>query len=263
MSSDVVSEGDTVLLLAPKGVAWLVRVSRGSELHTHLGIIRHDDLIGRPYGSPVESQLGGRLHLLRPSLEDFIMLGERPTQIVYPKDMGLIVARIGAMPGSRVLEVGTGSGALTMFLAAVVAPEGRVHSYEVRPEFADAARRNLERAGLSKYVEIKVRDASTGVDERGVDAAVVDVGDALRVLGAVHEALRPSGGLAVIAPTFNQVERIVSWLRSSGYVRVEAFETTYRRIESKPGATRPSSSTVAHTTFVVTARRTLGGPAPA
>ncbi len=252
-----VLEGDHVLLLAPRGVTWLVRVSRGSELHTHLGVIRHDDLIGRPYGSFVEAPTGQRVYILRPFLEDYVMLGERPTQIVYPKDAGLIVARIGAMPGSRVLEVGTGSGALTAFLASVVAPTGRVYSYEARPEFAEAARRNLSRSGLLAYVELKVREVVDSVDERDVDSAVVDVGDPLKVLGAVGEALRPAGGIAVVVPTFNQLERVVSYLRSEGYLMVDAFETTYRRVESRPGATRPSSVTISHTAFVVTARKGL------
>lgn len=255
-----VSNGDDVLILAPRGVTWLVRVSAGSELHTHLGVIRHDDIIGRPYGSAVETQMGQKVYILRPFLEDYIMLGERPTQIVYPKDMGLIAARIGVRPGSRVLEVGTGSGALTMFLAGIVAPTGRVYSYEVRRDFAEAARRNLERAGLLEYVELKVADASVAVDEVDVDSAVVDVGDPLKVLGAVGAALRPAGGIAVVTPTFNQTERVMSYLRSEGYAMVDAFETIYRRIESKPGATRPSSTTISHTTFVVTARKLLSSP---
>ncbi|MGC8556353.1 MAG: tRNA (adenine-N1)-methyltransferase [Conexivisphaera sp.] len=259
--SSTISEGDHVLVVAPRGVTWLVRVSRGSELHTHLGVIRHDDIIGRPYGSSLGAPSGDRLRLLRPFLEDLMMLGERPTQIVYPKDMGLIAVRIGAMPGSRVLEVGTGSGALTMFLAALVAPTGRVYSYEARREFAEAARRNLERSGLQGFVEIRVRDASDGVEEREVDSAVIDVGDPTGVLDVVDSALRPSGGLAVVAPTFNQVERVVARLRSLDYAMVDAFETTYRRIESKPGATRPSSVSVTHSAFIVTARKGLRGDA--
>ena len=248
-----------MLILAPRGVAWLVHASAGSELHTHMGIIRHDDIIGRPYGSALETQFGQRIYILRPFLEDYIMLGERPTQIVYPKDMGLIAARIGVMPGSRVLEVGTGSGALTMFLAGIVAPNGRIHSYEVRKEFAEVARRNLARAGLLDYVDLKVADASVAVEEVDVDSAVVDVGDPMKVLGAVGAALKPAGGLAVVTPTFNQTERVMSYLRSEGYVMVDAFETLYRRIESKPGATRPSSTTISHTTFIVTARKVAPG----
>ncbi|MGC8665185.1 MAG: tRNA (adenine-N1)-methyltransferase [Conexivisphaera sp.] len=250
-----VSDGDSVLILAPRGVTWLVHVSTGSELHTHLGIIRHDDIIGRPYGSAMETQFGQKVYILRPFLEDYIMLGERPTQIVYPKDMGLIAARIGIMPGSRVLEVGTGSGALTMFLAGIVAPTGRVHSYEARKEFADVARENLARAGLLDYVDLKIADASVSVDEANVDSAVVDVGDPMKVLRVVGTALKPAGGLAVVTPTFNQTERVISYLRSEGYVMVDAFETLYRRIESKPGATRPSSTMISHTTFIVTARK--------
>jgi len=253
----LISDGDYVLIVGPRGVNWLVRASVGSELHTHLGIIRHDDIIGKQFGSALEAPFGQRVHLMRPFLEDYMMLGERPTQIVYPKDMGLIAARVGVMPGSSVLEVGTGSGALTMFLAAVVAPSGRVHSYEARGEFAEVARGNISRAGLMEFVDLKVRDASLGVDEVDVDAAVIDVGDPLSVMGAVGSALRPSGGLAIIAPTFNQVERTISHLRSEGYVMIDSFETSYRRIESKPGATRPSNTSISHTTFVVTARRAI------
>lgn len=255
---DVIADGSDVLVAGPRGNLWLMKVRSGGELYTHLGVLKHDSIIGLEYGSSTETSKGYRLYLMRPFLEDYIMKGERRTQIVYPKDMGLIAVRIGVRSGSRVLEIGTGSGALTMFLADFVAPTGRVYSYEARREFADAALRNLRRAGLAEYVEVKVRDASGGVEEREMDSVVIDIGDPCSVMDVAHDALRPSGGIAVITPTYNQVEVAIAGLRTRGFIMVEAFETTYRRVESRPGATRPASTVISHTAFIVTARKTLG-----
>lgn len=246
------------MIVGPRMRTWLLKVERGAEFHTHLGVLKHDSIIGARYGSAAKTSKGHAVYVMKPYLEDYIMLGKRRTQIVYPKDMGLIALKTGIGRGSRVVEVGTGSGALTMFLASVVAPDGRVYSYEIRKEFVETARANLTASGLIDYVELKNKDAKEGVDEQGVDAFIVDIGDPWSMVKIAYDRLKPSGGFAAIAPTYNQVEKLVDKLRSSGFILVEAFETLFRRIESKPGATRPTPTMISHTAFIVTARRVSG-----
>ncbi len=68
----------------------------------------------------------------------------RGAQVVYPKDLGPIIVYADIFPGARVLEAGTGSGALTIALCRATGPDGRVVSYDLRAEHRDQAIENIE-----------------------------------------------------------------------------------------------------------------------
>jgi tRNA (adenine57-N1/adenine58-N1)-methyltransferase len=253
----IISDGDFVLLFR-EGKKWLVRVRPGGLFHTHAGIINNDDLIGRPYGTWVTTSLGEKVCALRPLIKDVILKAERATQILYPKEWGYIVAQLGIGPGSRVLEVGTGSGAFTTFAAYLVRPHGHVYSYEIRPEFHGLAMRNISRAGLAEYVTLKLADARKGVEETGLDAALIDIGDPESVLPAVSSALAGTAPMAVAVPTVNQLDRVISSMRQLGVVDIEVCELLLRRWETKIGAIRPSTRMIGHTTYLIFGRNALG-----
>src|SRR4030042_2867869 len=144
---------DLVLLLGKDGKRFIVRLSPGDQLHTHRGFINHDDILGQPLGSILTSHLGSPFYLLRPSLHDLIMNVRRESQIVYPKESGYVLLKLNILPGSRVIEAGTGSGAMTIVLARGVMPSGKVYSYDRRQDMIDLATRNLSRgAGLALVV---------------------------------------------------------------------------------------------------------------
>ncbi len=82
---------------------------------------------------------------------------------------------MGIGPGQHVLEAGTGSGALTAALAFAVGAQGRVTTYEARPEIQRVAIRNLQRLGLHEQVDFKLKDIGEGFDETGVDALFLDL----------------------------------------------------------------------------------------
>ncbi|MER3602029.1 MAG: tRNA methyltransferase [Nitrososphaerota archaeon] len=246
------------LLLYHAGKAWLIRVRPGGELHTHLGVVRHEELLGRRYGEAVRTSKGRELYLIRPTIRDLALKFRRVTQVLYPKEWGFIASYLGIAAGSRILEVGTGSGVFSAYLAHLVKPTGRVISYERRKEFYEVALRNLQEVGLLEYVDLRNEDPGRGLGETGLDGAVVDVGDPWLLLDVLPPALKPTAPLAFCVPTFNQVERLVMELRRKGYLTIEAHELLDRRLEVKEGATRPASRMVGHTTFVVFCR----SPAP-
>lgn len=234
---------------------WLAKVTSEKKLHTHLGIIDISATIGMEYGSAVRTTEGKLIFLIEPTLHDFIMKSERRTQIVYPKDLGYIAARTGLKNGSRVLEIGTGSGALATFMAGIVKPDGRIFSYDVNPEFMQIARRNLEKAGMLEYVTMNQHDPHQGVEERDVDVAVVDLGDPWTVLEQVYEALKGSGAFVAICPTMNQIEKTATELKKAGYADVDCVELMIRTVEAREGMTRPSMRMIGHTTYLVFARK--------
>src|SRR6266567_4555166 len=141
----VFTEGDQVQITDPKGRKHLVVLTPGKSFHTHRGSLAHDDLLGRQEGSVVHSSGGTPYVALRPLLADYTVAMKRGAAVVYPKDAAHILAFGDLFPGARVLEAGAGSGALTCWLLRAVGEAGLVVSYERRPDFAEVARRNVER----------------------------------------------------------------------------------------------------------------------
>lgn len=250
-----IQEGGHVLLFHTPRKKWLAKVTQDKKLHTHLGIIDISSTIGMEYGSAIRTTEGRLIFLIEPTLHDFIMKSERRTQIVYPKDLGYIAARTGLKNGSKVLEIGTGSGALATFMAGIVKPEGHIYTYDVNPDFMAIARRNLEKAGMIDYVTMNQHDPHQGVDVREADVAVVDLGDPWTVLSQVHDALKGSGAFVAICPTMNQIEKTATELKKSGYTDVDCVELMIRSMEAREGMTRPSMRMIGHTTYLVFARK--------
>jgi tRNA (adenine57-N1/adenine58-N1)-methyltransferase catalytic subunit len=250
-----IEESSYVLLFHTPRKKWLTKVAQDKKFHTHLGIIDVSSIIGMEYGSAIRTTEGKLIFLMEPTIHDFIMKSERKTQIVYPKDLGYIVARTGLKNGSKVLEVGTGSGALATFMASIVKPEGHIYSFDVNYEFMEMAKRNLEKAGMAKYVTMHQHDPHQGVDIRNVDVATVDLGDPWTVVDQVHDALKGGGAFVAICPTMNQIERTAAQLKKSGYADIDCVELMIRNIEAREGMTRPSMRMIGHTTYLVFARK--------
>jgi tRNA (adenine57-N1/adenine58-N1)-methyltransferase len=185
------------------------------------------------------------------------MKSERKTQIIYPKDLGFIVARTGLINGSIVLEIGTGSGALTTFMASIVKPSGHIYTFDINPDFMDVARRNLQKAGLIEFVTPYQYDPHLGLDLKDVDVAIVDLGDPWTVIPQVYDSLKSSGSFVAICPTFNQLEKTAIELRKNRFVDVESIEIITRTLEAREGMTRPSNRMIAHTTFLIFGRKVI------
>ncbi len=247
-------EGDLVLLLSTDRKKYLLRLDNPAEFQTHRGKIQHADLIGIPYGSQVHSHLGVRFALLRPTLEDLLLQTKRHTQIMYPKDIGYVLLRLSIGYGTRVLEAGTGSGALTTALAWSIGPEGQVFSYDRREDMQDLARRNLARIGLEERVTFHHRDIKEGFIERDIDAIFLDVPNPHEYLPQVRQALTSGGTLGVILPTTNQVTTLLYTLEKQGFSNIDMCEILLRFYRVIPARLRPEDRMVAHTGYLIFAR---------
>lgn len=257
MQSQKVMEGEYVLLYLDQRRTYLVKVESGKTFHTHKGFIKLDDLIGKEYGSKIASSLGVQFAILRPLLRDYIMKSARRTQIIYPKDIALIIIFSGIGPGSRVVEAGTGTGALTTALAHYVRPNGRVYSYEVRGEFLETAEKNLKRAGLIEYVELKNKDITAGIDEINLDAVILDMATPWLVVPHACKALKPCGTFISFSPTIDQTVKTVEALEEKGFINIETVECLLRGMQIERGKTRPQTLMTAHTGYITFARKVL------
>src|SRR6185436_11411669 len=189
-SSSIACDGDLAQLVGLRHKHFIITLQEGTKFETHRGILQHDDLIGKPWGSQVFSHIGSPFFLLQPSLADLITELPRTTQILYPKDIGFILVTMGIGPGQTVMEAGTGSGSMTTALAYAVGPNGRIISYEVKPDAQNLAHKNLTRFGLDPRVDFKLRDIAEGFDETEADSFLLDVHNPYDYTGEVRAALK-------------------------------------------------------------------------
>jgi tRNA (adenine57-N1/adenine58-N1)-methyltransferase len=257
LSSEIIDEGSDILLFLDSKRTYLVKIEKGQDFHTHKGYIRFDEIIGKKYGQSVSSSLGYEFILFKPNLQDYIRKMRHATQIIYPKDIALIIFYSNIGCGSRIVEAGTGSGALTSALAHFVKPSGKVYSYEVRKEFMEKAEKNLKRAGIFEYVELKNKDIILGIDENEVDSVMLDLATPWLVVPVAYKALKSGGKLVTFSPTIEQVVKTVNALERNGFIDIETVENILRRIKVKAGKTRPETLMIGHTGYLTHARKII------
>lgn len=246
--------GDIAQLISAQNKRFIFRLMDGGKLETHRGFLKHNDLIGKPWGSRVFTHIGSPFTLLQPSLADILIETRRNTQIMYPKDIGFILVSMDIGPGKHVIEAGTGSGSFTTALAFTVGSQGLVSSYESRQEFQYLARKNLDRLGLADRVDFKLRDIADGFDERNVDAVFLDLPNPQDYISQAKEALKPGGYLGSILPTTNQVSLLLIALRRASFAFIEVCEIMLRYYKAHADRLRPTDRMVAHTGYLIFAR---------
>jgi len=254
-------DGEAVVLIDRKERAYLRLLRRGRSISVRGGALACDAVLGLTEGSTVETPRGERLLVLRPTYAQLIPRLPRRAQPIYPKDVGPILLWGDIAPGARVVEVGTGPGALTLALLRAIGPSGQLTSYEAREDFAVTARDNIARYhGPAPNWTLRVTDAFAGIEEHDVDRLVIDLAEPWRLLGEVARALRPGGVLAGFVPTALQVKHFVDGLRAhGGFAAVETLETLLRPWHVRDRSVRPEHRMVAHTGFLVFARRLAPG----
>jgi tRNA (adenine57-N1/adenine58-N1)-methyltransferase len=249
-----IQAGEPVVLVDEAGERWLVRAGAKAERIKGLAWLDPSQLVGRPWGGRVE-HAGKVLTLLPPSTPDLLATVRRKAQIVLPKDAARILLECDVRAGSRVVEAGIGSAALTIALARASQPGGLVSTYELREDFAAWGRENLEAAGLAQAVEVKVADIRGGIAEREVDAVILDMPDPWLVVPAAWDALRSGGAFASYSPLVSQVEQTHQALRKQGFREVRTLELLERAWVVGERGARPSFDMLGHTGWLTFARR--------
>jgi tRNA (adenine57-N1/adenine58-N1)-methyltransferase len=261
--------GDRVQLTGPKARLHTITLREGGELHTHHGVLPHASLVGQPDGSVVTNSAGHEYLALRPLLRDFVMSMPRGAAIVYPKDAAQILAQADIFPGSVVVEAGVGSGALALWLLRAIGPAGRLISFERREEFAEVARANVgtylgaEPPTWQLTVGDLVEELPDAVAPGSVDRVVLDMLAPWECIDVVADALTPGGVVLCYIATATQLSRVAEFIRGTGlFTEPDASETMVRGWHVEGLAVRPDHRMVAHTGFLLTARRLAPGAVP-
>lgn len=236
-----------LLVDSRKGRTYLV--GSGNDLHCNEGQVKSKDIDSAAPGDIIHSNKGIEFRVLCPDTLDFLKKAKRGPQAVTLKDAGLIAAYTCISSGSKVVEAGTGNGILSMYLAHIVAPQA-LTTYELREDFAEIAAGNFKRFGFENIV-LKNQSIYDGIEEKGVDAVVLDLPEPWMALSQIDEALRVGGRIASYSPSVNQVNKFNEAL-SENY-SAETFEAILRHW--KPKTMRPDTRMIGHTGFLTIARK--------
>lgn len=249
--------GDLALIQDRKGRRNLLSLADGQVFHSHLGRLDHDKLIGQGVGDWYRTDKGHVVLAVRPTLGDFVLQMPRGPQIVYPKDLGLIVTLGDIFPGATVIEGGLGSGALTSALLRAVGEKGRVINYEIQESWLPKGQSNIKKIlGDTPNLEIKIGDIYEGISEKDVDRVVLDVPEPWQAVSTVGDCLVMGGILLSFLPTVLQVQKLVLALEAdTRFQLIETTETLLRTWHVTERSVRPDHRMVAHSGFLTTAVR--------
>lgn len=248
---------DDVLFIDNKEREYLRTLKPGSRISLHKGSFQADDIIGLPEGSLVYTQKNEAFRIFRPTYAHLIPNLPRRAQVIYPKDVGVMLLWGDIHPGAAVVEVGAGPGALTIALLRVIGPTGTLTTVELREDHVEMARANVARfLGDAPNWTVQLADAYEGLAAHDIDRILIDIPEPWRVLPHAAKALRYGGVLVGYVPTVVQVKALVDDLRAHpGFDAIEVMENFHRYWHVKDLSVRPEHRMVAHTGFIITARR--------
>lgn len=256
---NIIQDNDFIFLILDERRRWLVQAKKGEEFHTHRGIIEFDDLIGRLYGSCVFShpydEQGYKFYALKPLPAEFSKFMSRKTQIIYPKDAGIILLYAGINPGSKVVEIGSGSGALTCILGHYVKPNGYIYSYDIREKSLKQAQNNVKNAGLEDIVSVQFGNIfKDDIHHEDIDVIVLDMPTPWSTIKIIKSFLKLSGSVVSFSPTIEQAKKTTFALEKQGFFEIKTVELLMRSMQIKRNATRPNTRMVGHSGYLTFGR---------
>ena len=251
-----VKQNDTVALIDTSFKKFIIDTSGKTDKIKGVGVIDPSTLVGKKYGEQIE--IGNKqFWILYPSLQDKLQGLKRRAQVILPRDAAHIIMNCSIESGHNVLEVGIGSGSLTVALANAVAPNGKVISYDNREDFIEHALKNLKIMKLDNYVTTKIKDIKKGIDEKELDAIILDIPDPWKAVSHAWKALKPGGYLCSYSPLISQVEKTVKEIKKHSFIEVKTLENIQREMIVSDRGTRPSFNMLGHTGYLTFARKVL------
>ncbi len=241
-----ISKEDFILLLGEKK-SFLVKPHLFS---CEFGKVDLRKLVGKKYGTKIK--IGKeKFTVVKPTIIDLLKKAKRGPQVVLPKDASLIISITGCSPGWKVVDAGTGSGFLALFLANIGC---KVYSYEKRKDFYEIAKKNVKLFGF-KNVFLKNKDIKKGIKEKNVDMVTLDMKNPEKVIKHAFKALKPGGWIAIYSMHIEEVKSVINELKKYKFSDIRILENFQREWQSIGNLTRPKTHMLAHTGFLTFARK--------
>ena len=240
------------MILDERGKKYVLKP--GEEFQSDLGIIKADVLDNAEVGDEVKSHLDHTFKIMKPNINDFIDIMDRRCSILLKKDIGLVLARTGLGAGSRVVDAGTGAGAIALNFGNVVGSEGHVYTYEIREDFAEVAKKNIDNFGIEN-VTVKNQNIKDGIDEDNIDLVFLDLPKPFEIFEEVWDSLNVGGWVAVYAPYIDQAKLSYRVANKLGFYDIEIIELLERGLEIRQQGVRPKTRMVGHSGYLLFARK--------
>lgn len=240
------------MILDERGKKYVLKP--GEEFQSDLGIIKADVLDNAEVGDEVKSHLDHTFKIMKPNINDFIDIMDRRCSILLKKDIGLVLAHTGLGAGSRVVDAGTGAGAIALNFGNVVGSEGHVYTYEIREDFAEVAMKNIDNFGIEN-VTVKNQNIKDGIDEDNIDLVFLDLPKPFEIFEEVWDSLNVGGWVAVYAPYIDQAKLSYRVANKLGFYDIEIIELLERGLEIRQQGVRPKTRMVGHSGYLLFARK--------
>ena len=240
------------MILDSRGKKYILKP--GSEFQSDLGIIKSEILDNAEIGDEVKSHLDHTFKIVKPNINDFIDLMDRRCSILLKKDIGLVLAHTGLGSGNRVVDAGTGAGAIALNFGNVVGDKGHVFTYEIREDFAEVAKKNIDNFGIEN-ITVKNMDIKEGIEENNIDVVFLDLPKPYEIFEEVWDCLNHGGWLVVYAPYVAQAEISHRIAKKLGFWDIEIIEILERGMEVRQQGIRPKTRMVGHSGYMLFARK--------
>lgn len=253
---EYVKKGDVVALIDSKFRKFIVDTNNQTDKIKGIGVLDPSTLVKKEYGKQLK--IGNKsFWILTPSLQDKLQSLSRRAQIILPRDASHILMNCTIESGHTILEAGMGSGSLTIALANAVAPSGKVISYDIREDFIEHAMKNVKKAKMEQYVFPKLKDVTKGIDEKELNAVIIDIPNPYDAVKTSWNALKIGGYFCSYSPLTSQVEKTVMKLHKHNFIEIKTFENIQREMVVSVKGTRPSFNMLGHTGYLTFARKVL------
>lgn len=240
------------MILDERGKKYLLKEDK--EFQSDLGIVSAEQIANSEIGDELKSHLDHTFKIVKPNVNDFIDLMDRRCSILIQKDIGSVLAHTGLGAGDRVVDAGTGAGAIALNFGNVVGSEGKVYTYEIREDFAEVARKNIENFGITN-IEVKNKDIKEGIDEDKLDLIFLDLPKPFEIFEDVYDSLKVGGWLTVYAPYIDQAEVSYRIAKKLGFYNIDIIEILERGLEVRQQGVRPKTRMVGHSGYLLFARK--------
>ena len=240
------------MILDERGKKYLLKEDK--EFQSDLGIVSAEQIANSKIGDELKSHLDHTFKIVKPNVNDFIDLMDRRCSILIQKDIGSVLAHTGLGAGDRVVDAGTGAGAIALNFGNVVGSEGKVYTYEIREDFAEVARKNIENFGITN-IEVKNKDIKEGIDENNLDLIFLDLPKPFEIFEDVYDSLKVGGWLTVYAPYIDQAEVSYRIAKKLGFYNIDIIEILERGLEVRQQGVRPKTRMVGHSGYLLFARK--------
>ena len=251
-----------LVIISSESKKYLSVITKGKEFITNDGKIEFDKIKSLP--TQIESSTGKIFTIYVPSYKEFILLMKRGPQIIYPKDVGSILISGNINSNSKVLEIGTGSGALTLFLASILGTNSKFYSLDISKKNQYRAKKTISRY-LSNYSSDFINDIqfiNTDLSDFKIDTVpfkfdtvITDVPEPWVFFENNH--INSNLYWVSYLPSISQVSKLAEVLQDNSFKDVEIKETMEREWTIRGNISRPKHTMVGHTGFIVSGRYIL------